>query len=368
MRISTDDRSMLRFPVGGCLLVLAASQLGATKCGGEVTRDPGFDLWCGDSLCAWKLERGAIRRAPTWHAEDAGVELVEPGTAIEQFSPVNSRDGTCIHFDLIADAAETAQAELSVDVYGDGSIERTYPIPAVHWKLAPYTFVVRAPFTGIRFEIAKRGPGHAVVARMRAVLVKEGCGGIEPIDGGPAPLGSLCKGKGDCASAICAAVDPFSGHGRCAGCDPFAPVCAAGDVCGLTEPGPSDRSVPIACVPEAARELGEQCLIDGECTTGMCSRGVCSTCDPDADTCAGGIACQSSYGEGPYLCGAGLRLGKPGEPCASASDCASRSCSGPARQQCFDGRACVTDFNCPVDFNLRPSPCVTVGVQGGSCD
>ena len=35
----------------------AASQLGATNCG-EVLRDPGFDLWCGGDLCAWKVERG----------------------------------------------------------------------------------------------------------------------------------------------------------------------------------------------------------------------------------------------------------------------------------------------------------------------
>src|SRR5438105_10923360 len=79
---------------------LAAGQLGATDCGGGITRDPGFDLWCGDALCAWKIERGDIRRAPTWHEADAGVELVMPDTAIEQFTPVNSLDGTCIRFDL----------------------------------------------------------------------------------------------------------------------------------------------------------------------------------------------------------------------------------------------------------------------------
>src|SRR5690349_20867075 len=101
----------------------AAGQLGATDCGGGITRDPGFDLWCGDALCAWKLERGAILRVPTWHEADAGVELVAPGTAIEQFTPVNSGDGTCIRFDLISDVAEDAQAELAVDVYGDGAVE-----------------------------------------------------------------------------------------------------------------------------------------------------------------------------------------------------------------------------------------------------
>jgi hypothetical protein len=93
--------------LSSCIVVVAASQLGATDCDGGITRDPGFDLWCGDALCAWKIERGEIRPAPTWHREDTGVELIDPGTAIEQFSPVDSRDGTCIRFDLISDTAET---------------------------------------------------------------------------------------------------------------------------------------------------------------------------------------------------------------------------------------------------------------------
>src|SRR5215208_1468020 len=99
LRCLTPTEEAMRI-LSTCLIVAAALQLGATTCGGGITRDPGFDLWCGESLCAWKLERGTIQRAPTWHLEDAGVELVEPGTAIEQFTPVSSRDGTCIHFDL----------------------------------------------------------------------------------------------------------------------------------------------------------------------------------------------------------------------------------------------------------------------------
>src|SRR5258705_16226 len=102
------------------IVAAAAGQLGATDCGGGITRDPGFDLWCGDALCAWKVERGEVRRVPTWHEADAGVELIDPGTAIEQFTPVNSGDGTCVRFDLISNVDETAQAELAVDIYGGG--------------------------------------------------------------------------------------------------------------------------------------------------------------------------------------------------------------------------------------------------------
>src|SRR5258706_5577644 len=90
------------------IFVLAVAQLGASDCGCNVTRDPGFDLWCGEVLCAWKVERGTIRRVATWHPDDAGVELLGDA-AIEQFSPVDSADGTCIRFDLVSDVAENAE-------------------------------------------------------------------------------------------------------------------------------------------------------------------------------------------------------------------------------------------------------------------
>src|SRR3954453_22127790 len=91
-----------------------ASQVGAGECGNGILRDPGFDLWCGDSLCAWKLERGDVKRVATWHEGDAGVELVGEDVAIEQLSPVNSGDDTCIRFDLVANIDDNAEVYLNV--------------------------------------------------------------------------------------------------------------------------------------------------------------------------------------------------------------------------------------------------------------
>jgi hypothetical protein len=347
------------------VVAAAVSQLGATDCGGGITRDPGFDLWCGEALCAWKLERGDVRRVPTWHDGDSGVELLASDGAIEQFTPVDSRDGTCIRFDLISDVDESAQVELGVDVYGDGTVERVFPIPTSHWKPVSYEFAVQAPFTGIRFELAKHGPGRAVVARMHAAIVPGGCAGIAGLSGGPAPLGALCTAAADCASAICTAGDVFADL-RCAGCDPAQASCRGGQVCGLTDPGPAERTVPIACVATAARAIGEACRGDAECGSGICEARVCSSCRVAAG--CGAAACSPAYPLGPSLCAPGGQLARPGDPCATGGDCASGACRGPARRQCLDGRACVTDANCPVDDRLIPGPCSTVGVQGGSCD
>ena len=43
------------------VLAAAVSQIGATDCGNALN-DPGFDLWCGDQLCDWKIERGSVSR------------------------------------------------------------------------------------------------------------------------------------------------------------------------------------------------------------------------------------------------------------------------------------------------------------------
>ena len=111
------------------VIAVAASQCGATDCG-EVVRDPGFDLWCGDQLCSWKIARGDVRQVPTWHEGDDGAELVGADTAIYQLTPVTSADGACIEFELIADVDPGVDLRFQADVFGDGTIEIDDPIPS----------------------------------------------------------------------------------------------------------------------------------------------------------------------------------------------------------------------------------------------
>ena len=352
------------------LAALAATQVAATDCG-QITRDPGFDLWCGDELCSWKVVRGGVRRVATWHDGDAGVELVGPDAAISQLTPVDSHDGTCIRFDLIANVAEGAEAHLGIDVFGDGSIDHVERIPTSRWKPVSFRLRVARPYRGIRFELSKRGAGTAVLAQMHAELAND-CEGLSEISGGPAPNGAFCSLDADCGSGLCRLVEePGAWLGvayLCVGCDPDAatPTCGAGEVCGRAEPTSPVRSVPIECVAEGGDPLGAQCRTDGECASGVCTAGACSTCG-SGYACGAGEACGLAWEYGPWVCNPGGRARAAGEPCATDDDCASRACAGAVRGACTDGRPCASPANCPVEDGLAPGACTTVGFEGGTC-
>jgi hypothetical protein len=349
------------------LLLLAATQIGATDCG-QVLRDPGFDLWCGEQLCTWKIVRGDARRVDTWHEGDSGVELVGLDAAISQLSPVTNSDGTCIQFDFVANVASDAEATLGIDIYGDGKLEDELQIPTSNWKPLTYKLRLGSPFTGVRFELAKKGRGTAVFANISAEIAG-GCDGLPVIPPGPAPLGATCIADDNCKSAMCRLVDDrssvFGKTLRCVECD--ATSCAAGDVCGVAEPISPALSVPLRCEPAGGSELADLCAVDAECATGICASGVCSTCDPDGTPCGGGEACSIAWIYGPWVCSPGEARRTSGEACVT--DSASSHCNGGLRNACStDGRPCGNDTNCPVvDNSLIPGTCSTVGVTGGTC-
>lgn len=353
------------------IAVLAASQLGATDCG-QVIRDSGFDLWCGDELCAWKTERGAVKRVATWNEGDPGVELVGSDVAIEQLTPVDSGDGTCIEFTLVANVDRGADVELDVDVFGDGTIDHHERLPEANWKPLTYDLLIKAPYSGIRFELAKTGDGTAQLANIGARTVQDGCAGLVPIDPGPAPLGAICDESAmdtGCASGLCQLVhDPdalFGVTAACAQCDDAHP-CDASSVCGLHEPTSPVLEPSNGCVAPAHKQLGERCIIDAECASSTCAAGRCSSCS--GTTCS---TCAPAWTSGPSVCGPGMHLGATGAPCGTDADCASARCLGSERKECSDGRPCATAIDCPFgtgsDAPLQNGACTTVGVQGGSC-
>ncbi len=358
------------------IAALAVSQMGNTDCG-QAIRDSGFDLWCGDQLCAWKLERGNIKRVPTWNQGDSGVELDGTDVAIEQLSPVDSGDGTCIEFTLVANVDTNADVELDIDVYGDGSIEHHERLPSASWKPLSYDLLIQAPYRGIRFELAKTGAGKAQLANIGAKTVDPAtCDGLAPIVPGPAPIGAYCNynDQASCASGICSLEpDPeafLDVTAACSGCDADHP-CTGNLVCGLHEPTSPVFWLSSGCVAPAAKELGERCNIDEECASASCVGGRCSLCDRANTGSAGSCACAPSWTNGPSVCNPGAHTGPSGSPCGTDDDCASATCDGTPRKECEDGRPCGGALDCPFGIGsaapLQNGACITVGVQGGTC-
>lgn len=355
-------------------VLVAISQMGATNCG-QVLRDPGFDLWCGEDLCAWKLERGDVKRVPTWHEGDSGVSLDGTDVAIEQLAPVNFGDGTCITFDLVANIEDNAEVYLNVDVEGDGTNEMHERLPTAHWKPLSYNISIAPPYDGIRFEITKRGAGAAVLANIGANTADASkCAGLSVLDPGPRRDGAACTMASDCASGTCtASPTPVPAGGwfdlACTGCTSGS--CASGEVCGLGDAFSPVFAVPVQCTPVASKELGEDCLDSMECKSGGCFRidsgaGICSTCF-DSNQCPSGQTCGAAWLGGPLVCGATQHAVESGAPCGTDADCASGHCNGTVRMECADGRPCSSPAQCPVDDQLKNGACTTVGIQGGTC-
>jgi len=357
------------------LAAAAGSQLGATDCG-QALRDSGFDLWCGDTLCAWKVERGDIKRVPTWNEGDSGVELVGSDVAIEQLSPVTSSDGTCLEVDMIANVDDDADVELDVDISDDGTIEHSERVPTSHWKPLTYQIAIAPPFSGVRFEIAKTGTGTAQLANIGAKVV-DGCGGILPVVQGPAPLGEPCIDGTGCASGLCAPSplptpfdDGTSVTQVCVACTGDA-ACGTGKACAVTDAVSPVRAAPVECVAAGSKGLGDQCSEGAECATGICNAFACSTCS-ETSPCADGETCGASWPTPfgiytAYVCSPGGHVRTTGEPCAQNADCKSGTCIATGvRMQCDDGRACATAADCPF-VNLQNGPCNLVGLEGGTC-
>ncbi len=167
----------------GALLFLATvfiTQTGYNECTGDVLHDPGFDIWCGDELCSWDLEKGDVRKVSTWHDGDPGVDLIGDEVAISQLSlyePVQ-----CLRFSLVADVSEDASVTLEMDLDDDGTVEYARAIPTSRWAELVY-LVELGSHDDIRFRLRKTGGGHAVLAQIRAVDNPE-CGG-EPVTTSP---------------------------------------------------------------------------------------------------------------------------------------------------------------------------------------
>jgi hypothetical protein len=145
-----------------CLL-LATAAAGCFET--DVIDDAGFQIWCGEELCAWTVETGEIRRVPTWHEHDYAVELV--GSPVHLSQAAQDSSSTCVRIELIADVAQGAGVSVAIDRDGDGRVDWTAPVNRSGFRSMSWD--VRPGSSGDAvFYLRKDGEGHAVVAQLRA--------------------------------------------------------------------------------------------------------------------------------------------------------------------------------------------------------
>lgn len=300
----------LRRALVGVALCLGLPAL-AVGCDDQLVKDPTFRTWCGDSLCAWTVEAGLVRQAPTWHERDRGVELVTTPTVMSQRASASAQ---CIEFSVVADVDPRAQVFLGMDFNDDGTVDHRFPVAAT--RFTRVATVVRAPevYSGLRFVVEKLGVGRAVLAELsvRSKPMSECTGPAVVLE--ELPLGSLCsveQGAATCASGVCCGM-------RCSECCPgpdgevgFDPGpergCSVRDkdggagVCAIRDGEDGGASLffdPWQCNPgDRTHPAGSECMRDDDCRSGVCESARVLTAplagDEDGGNCVatGGLGC-----------------------------------------------------------------------------
>jgi hypothetical protein len=71
---------------------------------------------------------------------------------------------------MVADLDESVDLRLQMDVWGDGSYEYDERIPTSDWRHLSYLVRLPDSYDGVRFRLAKRGSGRAVLANIGAEI------------------------------------------------------------------------------------------------------------------------------------------------------------------------------------------------------
>ncbi len=203
------------------LLVLAgiAAMFAATggSCDDDLVQNPGFDVWCGEHLCAWEVERGRVERIPTWHPKDHGVLLIGDPVVLTQYVDSDQERTTCFEFELQGDLDDGVDLYLEMDFLDDGVVEYAHPIPLKDWKTIHYHLGTPSWYDGVRFIVRKEGGAAARLAQIR-VFAGQGCTS-DPMPLQHRPSGAPCLEDHDCESLDCV-------EGRTPPCAQDSAACA----------------------------------------------------------------------------------------------------------------------------------------------
>ncbi|MDY0063116.1 MAG: hypothetical protein RBU45_25135 [Myxococcota bacterium] len=354
--MSTNRKSMI------LLGIIAMFGLRADSCRQELIANPGFDLWCGETLCGWELAGGAVEPVATWHRQDKGASLVGDPVVLTQLS--DAAPVSCIGFELQADHDASVNLTLELDFLDDGTAELRQPLAADGWQTVGYRITAPDWYSGLRFTVRKEGPGRAVLSRIVA-FADEGCTG-EPLRLQARPHGAPCQDAGDCASGHCADLEG-AGLRACGACT-TSEDCPTGMVCGLQARAAGEARDHRACVLAGSRQLGESCSLGEECATGSCAEVEgregftaghrCSRCAARTE-CGAEEVCGLAFtatGMRYAECGPAGRRGL-GELCLDAAECASGvCCAGLCASCCEEGPGCPAGEVCARHTDVAQAP------------
>ena len=166
---------------------------------------------------------------------------------------------------------------LELDFLDDGVIDFQQRLPESDFDQLRFLITPPQWYDGVRFILRKDGPGRAVLAELSA-QPSTACT-APPVALLARPDGIECESDDDCANGRCTYDD------RCGGCIDDG-YCIDGKVCGFA---PVRTAYVTICVEPAKDELGDRCLDDAECASGICCGGACSECCTSAD--CGGSEC-----------------------------------------------------------------------------
>jgi hypothetical protein len=353
--------------------LLGALSLTVAVCGCELN-DPisngDLDEWCGDKPCGWD-KRGKVERVSTWHAHDYAASFEEDGAQLSQLnSELDSYE--CLSFSMVARVSRADMGFVELDFLDDGSIEWSEPIPPGDFRSLEFRVYAPSWYEGVRFIVRKEGEGEMVLASIHADIVGSGSCSGEQIVLRDLPGGAPCTVNENCATEMCLG-------SYCVGCE-SDDDCEGGKVCGYDSASSGFASLNVLplCIEPGTRPLGELCVGDAECETGVCCEGACSECCGESG-CEGERVCTRALagdGEGsdvrePFLCSAGEQTGQEGDACTSSHECEGscieRQCTGlclPITSSDIKSRCAMLACD-EVNCSYR---CEVETVEVGTCD
>ena len=179
----------------GILLAIVLPACGS----GELLQRVDFQkLWCGERLCRWTVDAGAIRRVTTWHELDPEVGLAGPIVRLSRIDAIPHGTKLCAVIAVNVGELSDNRVRLEVDLADDGAVELSQPLerggnetysegepfaerfPELYpvWPIAG----TPGPATSARVSLVKEGPSEVVIRPLHVNL--RACQPL-PADAGP---------------------------------------------------------------------------------------------------------------------------------------------------------------------------------------